>query len=307
MKSVIIAAPISESFSLFLTSRFECHTINDKSGLLHISSDEVIGIVTSNKLKLDASLLENFQSLSWIARLGSGLEIIDLNYCEQHQIHCFSSPQGIANSVAEHATGMLLSLRHHIHSSFYEVKNRAWIRDANRGYELENLTLGIIGYGHTGSAFARKMIPFVSKVLAHDKYKKNFENDDVREVSLHKIQQDADIISLHLPLTDETISFYNEKFIDETSKRHILINTSRGNIATTSSILYGFKNDKILGACLDVLSEESNVEFEMKKNDGNFQELLAYPVIITPHIAGYSYDAIEKMSHELLLQIQKIL
>jgi lactate dehydrogenase-like 2-hydroxyacid dehydrogenase len=134
VKSVIIAAPISESFSLFLTSRFECHTIKDKSGLLNISSDEVIGIVTSNKLKLDAPLLENFQSLSWIARLGSGLEIIDLNYCEQHQIHCFSSPQGIANSVAEHATGMLLSLRHHIHSSFYEVKNRAWIRDANRGY-----------------------------------------------------------------------------------------------------------------------------------------------------------------------------
>jgi D-3-phosphoglycerate dehydrogenase / 2-oxoglutarate reductase len=245
--------------------------------------------------------------LKWIARLGSGMEIIDLKYCAANGIKCFSSPKGIANAVAEHAVGMLLSLQHRIQTSCEEIKHQKWNREANRGYEIENLTLGIIGYGHTGQAFAKKMSVFVKRIIAFDKYKKNFQDQYVDAVSLEELKHQADIISLHLPLSEETFHYYDAEFVSSIKQSHVLINTSRGAIANTQDIVNGFKSGKIVGACLDVLEEEKNIATVISDEHSIVQELLKYPVIITPHIAGYSYNAIEKMSEELKLQIENIL
>lgn len=298
---VLIAAPISLAFEQFLLR----HGYELITNLSH--SFEVEGIVTSNKLKLSAEVLTSYSKLRWIARLGSGMEIIDTSYCDQRGIHYFSSPNGIANSVAEHTTGMLLSLMHHIHSSYQEIQNDQWIREPNRGQEIESLTLGIIGYGHTGSAFASKMSSFCKRIIAYDKYKSGFSTDGVTEVPIEDILHHADILSFHVPLTDETTYYYNDGFINQMSKPHYLINVSRGSVCDTKAILKGLQSGKILGACLDVLDEEKNINHILSQPNHILKQLLAQNVLLTPHIAGYSHQAIEKMSHELMTKLESIL
>ena len=248
-KQVLIAAPISSSFEQFL-----CNQNFDLITTVHDAS-QIEGIVTSNKLKLFEPELKSYPQLKWIARLGSGMEIVDTQYCDLHEIRYFNSPKGIANSVAEHTTGMILSLLHKIQSSHREVTENKWIREANRGQEIEQLTLGIIGYGHTGSAFAKKMTAFCHKIVAYDKYKSGFGNDDIGEASLEAVLQQADILSFHVPLNAETTHYYNEDFLNRLSKPHYLINVSRGAVCDTKVILSGLESGKLLGACLDVLEE----------------------------------------------------
>ena len=306
MKKVLLAAQISVSFKEALVNKFyELISIE----MLHLENNwhEIEGIITSNKLNLNATFLQQFSQLKWVARLGSGMEIIDTNYCDKNGIHYFNSPQGIANSVAEHVMGMLLSLLHHIQTANNEVRNAAWKREPNRGIELENQIVGIIGFGHTGSALAKKLSVFTNTILAYDKYKTGFQHEGVKEVSLIELQQQADIISIHLPLNDETFHYYNEAFINEIKSPHILINSSRGAIVDSQSLLAGLNNKKIKGACLDVLEEEQNIENLLQQPQNMVQQLLQYNVIITPHIAGYSHNAIEKMSDELLQQLLPIL
>ncbi len=264
--------------------------------------ESVHAIVTSNKLVLDAVELSKYKNLKWIARLGSGMEIIDTNYCDTHNIKYYSSPNGIANSVAEHIVGMLISLQKNIIKSSNEIDNNIWNREPNRGYELYNKTLGIIGYGHTGAATAQKLAPFCQKIIAYDKYKKNFASDVVQEVTLQHLQQHADIISLHLPLTEETKHFYNNDFI-KICKDHVLINTSRGEIVHTVHMIESLKSNKIQACLLDVLEHEKELAEGNKYAWKIINELKQYNVLITPHIAGYSYNAIEKMCDELSKQI----
>lgn len=303
MKHVLIAAPISEVLLHALVhAGYEVITLErhaDEVGSIH-------GIITSNKLLLHAKELEKFSNLKWIARLGSGMEIIDTSYCDLHGIKYFNSPNGIANSVAEHIMGMLLGLLHHIDTSFQEVQHGLWIREANRGMELEGQTVGIIGYGHTGQALANKLRVFTNRIIAYDKYKVGFGNDFVQEVSLSELQTQAEIISFHVPQNDETMHYYNEVFMQSMQKPHILINASRGGIIKTDLILEGLKQKKILGACLDVLEEEKSINQVLQQEPNIIQALANYPVIITPHIAGYSHNAIEKMSEELREQLEAI-
>ena len=304
MKQVIVAAPISTSFRLFLTEKgYVCTDLKHPDQVAEINP---VGIITSNKLILQQQQLSALPALKWIARLGSGMEIIDTVYCDQQQIRYFSSAQGIANAVAEHTCGMLLNLQHHIIRSMNEIKSGQWNREANRGYELENKTLGIIGYGHTGQAFANKMSVFVKQILAYDKYKQNFGSAQVQEVTLEAIYEQADILSFHVPLNDETRAYYDHTFLKNMQQPHILINTSRGGVASTRAILEGLASGKISGACLDVLEEEADIQTVLSTPGNNVEELLKYPVILTPHIAGYSYDAIEKMSAELMEQLCKV-
>ncbi len=308
VKQVLIAAPISNSFKQTLIDKgYELVYVESNQQLSTVNSQLSTAIITSNKLALHKSVLEQFTNLKWIARLGSGMEIIDTNYCDEHDIRYVNSPQGIANTVAEHVLGMLLSLQHKIHSSLNEIKKGQWIRDANRGTELENLTVGIIGYGHTGFALANKLTVFTKHILVYDKYKTDIENKMIENSTLEKIQQEADIISFHVPLNEETNHYYNEGFMNAMRKSHILINASRGAVAETKIILAGLQSGKISGACLDVLEEEKSISSLLTQNENIVQELLKYNVIITPHIAGYSFNAIEKMSAELLLQLRQCL
>lgn len=298
MQQVLLAAPISETFRRFLQERgfgLLQQEAADAQSKLHVA-----GIVTSNKLLLDEEALHNYPNLQWIARLGSGMEIIDTVCCDRRGIRYWSSPAGIANSVGEHTLGMLLALRHHIYRSFHEIEQGLWIREANRGHEIENLCVGLIGYGHTGRAVASKLRAFTPHVLAYDKYQQGFGNEVVQEVSLEYIQEQADVLSFHVPLNEETHSYYNHEFLGAMRKPHILVNVSRGAVCQTDVILEGLASGKITGACLDVLAEEQEIQSALLAPDHPVRRLLQYPVIMTPHIAGYSYEAIEKMSAELM-------
>ncbi len=307
MNKILIAAPISDAFKQALLDKGYTLINSNDDGEPTINHQSIIGIITSNKLLLDEATLRQFLHLKWIARLGSGMEIIDTEYCDAHGIRYVNSPDGIANTVAEHVTGMLLSLLHNIHSAHHQIRNGLWIREKNRGVELETLTVGIIGYGHTGSATAKKLQVFAKKILAYDKYKTGFGNEFVQEVSLAQLQEEADIISFHVPLNEETGHYYNADFSQAMKKPHILINAARGAVADTQVILNGLKSGHITGACLDVVEEEKNIEEVLHSRGNVIQELLNYKVVLTPHIAGYSHNAIEKMSAELLLQLKDIL
>ena len=267
---------------------------------------KVTGIHTSNKLRLDAATLQQFPSLRWISRLGSGMEIIDQIYCAQHQIVCLSSPGGIANAVAEHLIGMLLGLLHHIPAAARQVSEGMWLRESNRGHELAALRVGLIGYGHTGRLFAQKLLTFTSPVLVYDKYRKGFADTGIRETDLHTIQKEADIISFHVPLQEDTRHYYNHAFLEQMNKPHILLNTSRGEVVHTPVLLEGLQNGRVKGACLDVLEDEKMLENGQAKNHPYLTQLLSYPVLLTPHIAGYSFEAIDNMSEELRIQLVQL-
>jgi D-3-phosphoglycerate dehydrogenase len=301
---VLLSANISKSFKQKLSDQgYEFFIIDNASQISNDHFQATVGIVTSNKLILNKDTLTKFPQLKWIARLGSGMEIIDTSYCNLHGIRYYSSPNGIANSVAEHTMGMILGLLHHIPSSMYEIKHRQWIREPNRGIELESLKVGIIGYGHTGSALAKKLSVFTPSIMAYDKYKSGFGNEIVKEVTLEEIKQEADIISFHVPLNNDTLHYYDNAFLESIHKNHYLINTSRGAIIDTSVIVDGLKKGKIIGACLDVLQEEKNIQEVLSSEHNPITQLLQYNVTVTPHIAGYSIHAIEKMSEELMNQL----
>jgi D-3-phosphoglycerate dehydrogenase len=300
VNNVLLAANISASFKQKLEE--ELYHIIDYSSNDNVEKSTIVGIITSNKLTLNAKELQQYTALKWIARMGSGMEIIDTNYCDSNNIKYYSSPNGIANSVAEHIVGMLVALQKNIATTQLEINNKQWIREPNRGDELYTKTFGIIGFGHTGKATAEKLFPFCKKIIAYDKYKTNFSTEKVTEVTLETLQQEADIITIHLPLTDETIHFFNDQFMQQ-CKPHTLINTSRGEIVNTTDLLHNLEKNKITGACLDVLEHENELQDKESEVWKTVEKLQLYNVIITPHIAGYSHHAIEKMSEELSKQL----
>ena len=251
------------------------------------------------------ALEQNVKNLKFIARSGAGMENIDLNYCNQKNIVCFNSPEGNRDAVAEHALGMLLSLFNKIHIADNEIRNGKWNREKNRGIELSGKTIGIIGYGNTGSAFAERLKGFNVNILVFDKYKKKYGNSFVKERSMKKIFAEADVLSLHIPLTEETKYLVNDAFIKKFKKKLFLINTSRGPIVKTDDLVKNLKRGKILGACLDVIEYEEG-SFE-KMEDGSAFEFLkkSENVILTPHIAGWTVESYRKLSQILADKIKR--
>ncbi|MCX7697529.1 MAG: hypothetical protein N2Z72_07560 [Bacteroidales bacterium] len=265
------------------------------------------GWVVRSKYQITRQWIEQASHLQFIARAGSGLENIDVSYAQERGISVLNSPEGNRDAVGEHALGMLLSLLNNLFRCNLQVKNRIWLRKENWGHELKGKTIGIIGYGNTGSSFAKKLSSLECNILAYDKYKQNFGNSYVKECSMEDIFLYSDIVSLHVPLTDETTYMANKKFFSCFKKPIWFINTSRGLVCNTQDLVDALKAGKVLGAALDVLEWEdiSFEKFSLQNLPKTFQELIQMDnVILSPHVAGWTFEAYRR--HSLVL-LQKIL
>ncbi len=260
------------------------------------------GIVIRSRIQLDKNFIDSCSGLKWIARSGAGMENIDITYASSKGIHCINSPEGNKDAVGEQAIGMLLMLFNNLIQANEEVRQGIWKREENRGVELAGKTVGIIGYGNMGRAFAKKLTGFDCKILVHDKYLSGFGTQQIHEVGVEAIQEEADVISFHLPLTEETHYYFDEQFVEECAKPIYLINTARGQIVKTEALINGLYTGKVLGSCLDVLEfEQFNFE-QLHTNElpEAFRELIASNrVILSPHIAGWTHESYYKLSSVL--------
>ena len=252
------------------------------------------GIIIRSRISIDRDFIERGENLKFIARIGSGTENIDVDYAEKKGIQIISTPEGNSNAVGEHALGMLLSLLNNINSSNKEIRNGIWKRESNRGFELQNKTVGLIGYGNTGKSLAKKLIGLNVNIIFYDI--KNIKKDKyARPVSLNYLKDNSDIISLHVSMTRESIGLIDKDFIESCKKPFWLINTSRGNCVIINDLIKGLKNEKVLGAGLDVIAFEKK-SFEKLTVNENDQSSLDYlnsssNVILTPHIAGWTQES----------------
>ena len=261
------------------------------------------GVIIRSRIPLDAHFLEKAKNLKFIARVGAGMENIDSAKAQELGIKLINSPEGNKDAVAEHVLGTLLVLMNRLFISSNEVKKGIWLREENRGEEILGKTFGIIGYGNMGKAVAKRLSGFGCKTIFYD-IKPNLSDEFATQVSLQELQENADILSLHTPLTEDTLYMIDEEFISKMKKNFYFINTARGKNLKTSALVNALKLGKIKGACLDVLEYEktSFENLEMKNEDLEYL-LNSEKAIITPHIAGWTHESKIKLAQVIVDKI----
>ncbi|WP_293871873.1 2-hydroxyacid dehydrogenase [Flavobacterium sp.] len=267
------------------------------------------GIVIRSRFKIDKEFIDKATNLKFIARVGAGLESIDCDYTISKNIHLIAAPEGNRNAVGEHALGMLLSLMNKLNRADKLVREGKWIREGNRGYELEGKTVGLIGYGNMGKSFSKKLRGFDVEVLCYD-ILPNVDDENAKQVSLSELQAKADVLSLHIPWTIETDKMINTSFINAFAKPFWFINTSRGKNVVTDDLVSALKSGKILGAGLDVLEYEKlsfeNLFIDAEKPKAFEYLLQSENVLLTPHIAGWTYESHQKLAQVIVDKIKKL-
>lgn len=270
---------------------------------------EYSGIIVRSGIKLDKELLDKAAKLEFIGRVGAGMENIDWEYAESKGIHCLNAPEGNRDAVAEQALGMLLMLFNNLIKADSEVRKGIWLRVENRGVELKGKTVAIIGYGNTGSEFARRLMGFGVRILVYDKYKTNYAPDYLEETDMETIFREADIISLHVPLTPDTTYLVDEEYINRFSKSIYIINTARGKVIETSALIKALNNGIVKGAALDVLEYEGLTfeDIEMERVPEAFKYLSkSYKVVLSPHIAGWTHESNYKLAKVIVEKISAL-
>jgi D-3-phosphoglycerate dehydrogenase / 2-oxoglutarate reductase len=284
---------------------FEYYSRNDYQAVIH----NYAGIIIRSKIKLDRSILEKASSLRFIARVGAGMENIDVAFAASRGIACINAPEGNRDAVGEHTLGMLLMLLNNMRKADREVREGVWIREGNRGTEIHGKTIGIIGYGNMGSAFAQRLSGFGATVLAYDKYKSNYSDQYVTETDMQTIFEKTDILSLHVPLTEETTWMADDQYINSFKKPFYLINTARGKVLKTADLARNLKTGKVRGAALDVLEHEK-LSFEEIDKDSlpeDFKYLIqSDKVVLSPHIAGWTHESNYKMAKVIAEKIRAL-
>ncbi|GAB4050610.1 2-hydroxyacid dehydrogenase [Spirosoma litoris] len=262
------------------------------------------GLIIRSKTTVDDELLSQAPNLRFIGRAGAGLDLIDLTTVEQRGIAVFHAGEGNRDAVAEHTVGMLLALLANILKADREVRQGIWDREGNRGYELGSMTVGLIGYGNNGRATAQRLSGFGCRVLAYDKFLTNYGDKFAQEATQAQIMAEADIISLHIPLTDETRKMVNDAFIDQVAKPFYLNNIARGEIVSLAAVVRGLENGKLRGATLDVLENEKLAKLTPDQQIAFDYLRQSDRVVLTPHVGGWTHESYVRINEVLVRQIR---
>lgn len=284
------------------------HPDADRPSIISYLAKGCSGLIIRSKTPVDSELLHPAENLLFVARGGAGMENVDMDACRLKNIVCLSASGANATAVGEHTVGMLLSLLNKLAKADREVRNNQWLREENRGVELNGKTIGIIGFGHTGAAVAKCLSGFGVNILAYDKYKPaGYAKNLAIETTLSEIQKNAEIITLHVPLTSETKFMINSDFIHDCVRKFYLLNLSRGEIVQTADIVSALSSGKILGFAADVLECENFNKFKPSDRDW-FNKLVAFDnTHLTPHVGGWTQESYQRISNVLLTQIIEIL
>lgn len=305
-KEVLIVDKMHEGIVPLLTSagfkaRYE-PTISRAEVLQQVT--KAVGLIIRSKTVVDQELIDAGSNLKFVARAGAGMDQLDVDYIEKKKIHILNAPEGNRSAVGEHALGLLLGLLHKIVASNAEVKDSVWKREENRGVELKGKTVGIYGFGNAGQSFAKKLSGLECRVIAYDKFKKGFADDRVEEVDLEKFRQNVEILSIHVPLNNDTRNFFSRDELSQYPKLKIILNTARGEILNIESVVEMLKNGVLWGVGLDVLPKEKFDSMDDSEKR-TFRELASYKnTILTPHVAGWTQESYERINQVLVKKIR---